>query len=136
MMPSPRIKITLAVLILLGGLAQSQQSIAHKVKTTTVHKHNGHHQLPKVHTKFVWKGGHYVVAGGLFYRYTNHHYTVVATPHGAHLKVLPGKANIVVINHQRYHVVNGHYYRYNKKRHDYVLVKTPRPKPIKVVAHR
>ncbi|MBB6520977.1 DUF6515 family protein [Pseudoteredinibacter isoporae] len=136
MKPSSTTKVAISSIALIAGLVLSQQSIAHKVKTVTVHKHGGHHhQLPKVHAKFVWKGLHYFVAGGLFYRYIDNHYTVVATPHGARLKVLPGKGKIVIVNSQHYHLVNGHYYRYNKKHHDYVLVKKPHKKHVKVVAH-
>lgn len=135
MKPSPKVKVAVGIVALIAGLVLSQQSIAHKVKNVTVHKHNKHHHLPKVHSKFVWKGLQYFVAGGLFYRHIDNHYTVVATPHGARLKVLPGKARIVVVNNHRYHVVNGHYYRYNKKRHDYVLIKKPHHKHVKVVAH-
>lgn len=138
MKPSSKAKLAVVVSAFVLSLGLSQQSIAHKAKTVTMHKHKAHHHhhLPKAHHKFTWKGLSYFVAGGLFYRFVDDHYTVVSTPHGARLKVLPGKAKVVVVDKKHYHIVNGHYYRYSKKHHDYVLVKQPhKHKHVKVVAH-
>ena len=149
MKPSPNRPFTQAFVIaaLTAATFASQNTMAHKVKTVTVHKHsnNSHHsshyqsshahQLPRVHHKFSWKGLGYFVAGGLFYRHIDGHYSVVAAPFGAHFNELPGKAKVIVIDKRPYHLVHGQYYRYNRKHQHYVLVQKPHSKRVKVVAH-
>lgn len=155
MKPSPNRPLAQAFVIaaLTAAAFTSQNTMAHKVKTVTVHKHNPHHsshhhgshhhnpshnsthQLPKVHHKFSWKGLGYFVAGGLFYRHIDGHYSVVAAPFGAHFNELPGKAKVIVIDKRSYHLVHGQYYRYNRKHQHYVLVQKPHSKRVKVVAH-
>ncbi|MCL1125308.1 DUF6515 family protein [Shewanella surugensis] len=81
--------------------------------------------MPKGATRVVVKKNNYYFYDGFYYRSVRGQYQVVASPHGARVKVLPAGYRRIVIGVTPYFIFEGTYYLYKENTRDYVVVTEP-----------
>ncbi|GLS83670.1 DUF6515 family protein [Paraferrimonas haliotis] len=95
-----------------------------KAKSPKVVKH-----LPKGHVHLHHRGHRYWYYQGYYYRPYRSSYQIVSAPLGVEVKVLPVGYTKWVVGGVEYYQFADQYYRFNRKKQAYVVVKRPRGLP-------